>query len=120
MNAISDEMVRVYKEQFGRGPTRTRTTWAGPDMLLVTLEGTLTAVELNLQQMGEHDRLRKLRLLFADTGVSAFCEPVERLTGRKVRAFVSGIDTRADVSSKLFVLHPVGYAGSSRSDLSSV
>jgi hypothetical protein len=35
-----------------------------------------------------------------------FCDPIERFTGRKVRAFVSGIDVEADVASEMFVLHP--------------
>jgi hypothetical protein len=26
---VSDEMVRFYKQQFGRGPTSVRTIWAG-------------------------------------------------------------------------------------------
>ena len=33
-----------------------------------------------------------------------FRESVERITGRKVRAFVSGIDTDTDVSSEVFYL----------------
>jgi uncharacterized protein YbcI len=31
---------------------------------------------------------------------------VEKITGRKVRAFVSGIDTNKDVSSEVFYLEP--------------
>ena len=29
LSQISNEMVRLYKEQFGRGPTRARTYWCG-------------------------------------------------------------------------------------------
>jgi uncharacterized protein YbcI len=32
LSKISREMVRLYKEQFGRGPTRVRTNFAGPDI----------------------------------------------------------------------------------------
>jgi len=39
---ISNTMVRLYKEQFGRGPTRARTYWSGPDILTSVLEQTLT------------------------------------------------------------------------------
>jgi hypothetical protein len=46
-----------------------------------------------------------------------FCAPVERLTGRKVRAFISGIDTAVDVCTEMFVLHPAGYDGPSRTEL---
>jgi uncharacterized protein YbcI len=117
LNAISNEMVRIYKDQFGRGPTKTRTQWAGPDIVLVTLEKTFTPAELRLREMGEHGRLRDLRLLFQYAEVSAFCEPIERLTGRKVRSFISGVDTESDLATEMFVLHPEGYVGASRIDL---
>ena len=116
LSAISNEMVRIYKDQFGRGPTKTRTNWAGSDILVVTLEETFTPAEHSLRRMGKHQELRDLRLLFQYAEVEAFCEPVERLTGRKVRAFVSGIDTEADLATELFVLHPRGYDGPTRAD----
>jgi uncharacterized protein YbcI len=115
--AISNEMVRVYKERFGRGPTKTRTHWVGPDVIAVLLEDTLTPVERSLAAMGEHQRLRDLRTFFQYATVPQFCEPIERLTGRKVRAFISGIDTAVDgVSTEMFFLHPEGYDGPSRID----
>ncbi|HEV7884936.1 MAG TPA: Na-translocating system protein MpsC family protein [Solirubrobacteraceae bacterium] len=116
LSAISTEMVRIYKEQFGRGPTKTRTNWAGPDVLVVTLEQTFTRAEHQLRKLGEHKELRDLRLLFQYAETDVFCKPVERLTRRKVRAFVSGIDTEADLATEIFVLHPEGYDGPSRSE----
>jgi len=115
LTAISNEMVRLYKEQFGRGPTRTRTHWSGDDILITVLEDTFTHAERNLVRMGEHQRLRDTRMFFQYASVSEFCEPVERLTGRKVRAFISGIDTNAEgLSMETFMLHPAGYGGPSR------
>jgi len=112
---ISNEMVGLYKTQFGRGPTRTRTDWAGDDTLVVTLEDTLTPAERNMVKMGEHQRLRDTRMVFQYATVRDFCEPVERLTGRKVRSFLSSIDTEVDgLSMESFVLHPKGYDGPSR------
>src|SRR5205085_8859197 len=114
---ISNEMVKLYKEQFGRGPTKARTQWAGPNAVVTVLEDTLTPAERNLVKMGEHQRLRDLRMFFQYASVREFCEPVERLTGRKVRAFISGIDTEVDgVSTEMFFLHPEGYDGPSRTD----
>ena len=113
--AISNEMVRLYKEQFGRGPTKARTSWCGADVVTVILEDTLTPPERNLVKMGEHQRLRDLRMFFQYSSVRAFCEPIERLTGRKIRSFVSGMDTEANgLAVELFVLHPEGYDGPSR------
>jgi uncharacterized protein YbcI len=116
LSAISNEMVRLYKEQFGRGPTKTRTNWAGSDVLVVTLEETLTPAERTLKRMGKHQELRDLRLLFQYADVANFCDPVERLTGRKVRAFISGFDAEADLATEMFVLHPRGYDGAGRNE----
>ena len=96
LSALSTEMVGLYKNQFGRGPTRVRSDWAGRDTIVVSLEDTLTPAERNLVKLGEHQRLRDTRLFFQYATVAEFCEPVERLTGRKVRTFVSGIDTEVE------------------------
>ena len=111
----SNAMVRLYKEQFGRGPTATRAHWCGDSILTVVLEDTLTPAEKNLVKMGEHQRLRDTRMFFQYATVREFCEPIEQITGRKVRSFISGIDTEVDgLSVEMFVLHPEGYEGPSR------
>lgn len=118
LSEISNEMVRLYKEQFGRGPTKVRTTWAGDDMLITVLEDTLTPAERTLMKWGEHERLREMRMFFQYAAVRDFCEPVERITGRKVKGFISGLDSQADgVALEGFLLHPPGYDGRSRADL---
>lgn len=101
---ISREMVRIYKEQFGRGPTNARTAFAGPDTVICTLEHSLP-VEEKLVQLGEHQRLRDVRLSFQHATEAQFREVIERLLGREVRAFVSGMDVEVDVSDEIF--HPV-------------
>lgn len=115
LNDIANEMVRIYKSQFGRGPKQIRANWSASDTIVVTLEDTFTPAEHRLREMGEHERLRDLRLLFQYADTAQFCEPVERLTGRRVRAFISGIDTVADVATEMFVLHPAGSELPSRS-----
>src|SRR3954449_2609886 len=113
---IANEMVRLYKDQFGRGPTRARASWCGGgDVVAVVLEETLAPAERNLVKLGEHERLRETRMFFQYATVEEFCEPIERLTGRPVRAFISGLDSVADgLAVELFVLHPEGYEGPSR------
>jgi uncharacterized protein YbcI len=115
--AISDEMVRIYKDQFGRGPDRVRTYWCGDDVLTTVLESTFTPAERNLAMLGEHQRLRDTRTFFQYATVREFCEPIERLTKRTVKAFVSGIDTEVDgLSIETFILHPAGSTAPSRID----
>lgn len=103
---LSNAMVRIYKEQFGRGPTRTRTNYAGPNVLITTLEDSLTPSERRMAELGEHQRLRDIRMFFQHASEPVFIEAVEQITGRRVRAFVSGIDTNQDVSSEVFYLEP--------------
>src|SRR3954453_3710266 len=108
---ISREMVRLYKEQFGRGPTRARSDFAGPDTLICTLEDTFTPAEQRLADMGEHKRVRDTRLYFQHATETEFCEVIERQLGRTVRAFVSGIDTNRDVSAEVFYLESAAGSG---------
>jgi len=108
MVELSNAMVQLYKELFGRGPTKVRSDYAGPDLLVTTLENSLTRIERTMAAAGEHERLRDLRMHFQYLGEDDFVQTVERITGRKVRAFVSGMDTRRDVATELFYLEPEG------------
>jgi len=119
LQAISNEIVRVFKDQFGRGPTKARTEWAGRDVIVVVLEDTLTPAERSLVVMGEHERLRETRMFFQYASLRELCEPIERLTGLKVRAFTSGMDTKVEgLSIETFVLHPDGSDEPSRIEVS--
>jgi uncharacterized protein YbcI len=118
LGEISREMVKLFKEQFGRGPVKSRAHWAGPDTVVCVLEHTLTKAEQNLVALGEHQLLRETRLIFQAATVPEFCAPIERATGRKVRAFMSAMDTAVDgICFETFVLHPVGYDGPSRAEI---
>jgi uncharacterized protein YbcI len=101
---ISREMVRLYKELFGRGPTKARTEFAGPDIVICSLENTFTPAERSLAELGEHQRLRDTRMYFQAATSEKFREIIERLTGRKVRAFISGLDAEEDVCAEVFYL----------------
>ena|SRR5215218_9120606 len=101
---ISREMVRLYKEQFGRGPTKVKTDFAGPDVVVCTLEDSFTPAERSLVEMGEHQRMRDTRLYFQHASEEEFRTTIERILGRKVRAFLSGLDTASDVSAEVFYL----------------
>src|SRR5215207_6167646 len=101
---ISREMVRLYKELFGRGPTKARTEFAGPDIVICSLENTFTPAERSLVEMGEQQRLRDTRMYFQAATSDKFREIIERLTGRKVRAFISGLDADKDVCAEIFYL----------------
>jgi uncharacterized protein YbcI len=115
MLEISNAMVGLYKEAFGRGPTKARAQFAGPDTLVVMLEASLTVAERNLVSMGEHQRLREARLFFTYALEDQFRAIVEDALGRRTVAFVSGIDTSRDVAIEVFTLEPAAEDGSSPS-----
>ena len=57
--------------------------------------------------MDEHQRLRDMRMLFQYSAEEEFRMAIEVITGREVIAFISGIDTRTDIASELFLLEPL-------------
>jgi uncharacterized protein YbcI len=104
-SAISREMVRLYKNQFGRGPTKAHTLIAR-DVIVCTLEQSLTPAERRMVELGELHKLRDVRLFFQHATEKEFKDIIEGLTGRKVRAFISGMDVERDVASEVFYLEP--------------
>jgi uncharacterized protein YbcI len=112
---ISNEMVGLYKTLFGRGPTRARTSFAGPDTLVCTLENSMTPAEKTMVELGERQRMRDVRLFFQYATEDRFREVIERNTGRDVRGFVSGMDVEQDIAAELFYLVPQAEPESSQS-----
>ena len=47
-------------------------------------------------------------MFFQHASDAEFTGTVEEITGRKVWAFVSGVDTGRDVASEVFYLEPLG------------
>jgi uncharacterized protein YbcI len=83
-----------------------RAAFAGPDTVVVTLENTMTQAERNMVDLGDHQRLRDVRMFFQHSSEEQLKRPVEEILGRRVRAFTSGIDTEADVSVETYLLEP--------------
>jgi uncharacterized protein YbcI len=106
LTRITRAMVAIYKDQLGRGPRHAHSHYTGPDAITCFLEGSLTPVEHTLATFGEHQRLRDIRLLFQYAAEQDFRSAVEEITGRRVIAFISGMDTQEDVSCEVFVLEP--------------
>lgn len=91
---VSNAMVALHKEQFGRGPTKARSHYAG-DVLVCVLEDVLLPAERKLTEMGDQGRVRDSRTAFQAATASEFIDAVEAIAHRKVVAFASGVDTDA-------------------------
>jgi len=57
-------------------------------------------------------------MFFQYATIREFCEPVERITGRRVRSFHSSTDTKVDgLTVETFIFYPNGQDGPSRIEL---
>jgi uncharacterized protein YbcI len=106
LQAVSNTMVKLHKEQFGRGPTNARSYFAGPDALVCTLEDALLPAERTMVEMGEHQRVRESRMFLQVATQDQFIAAVEALVSRKVRAFASAIDPGPGVVFEIFSFDP--------------
>jgi uncharacterized protein YbcI len=110
--AVSNAMVQLHKDQFGRGPTKAKTNFAGNDTLVCVLENVLLPAELKLVEMGQQDRVREARMSFQVATEPDFVAAVEQILYRKVRAFASAVDPDTNVVFENFYFEP----SESRSD----
>ena len=104
--SVSNAMVRLHKEQFGRGPTKARSHFAGRDTLVSVLENTLLPAELALVEMGQQERVQESRLFFQTATRGKFITAVEEIVGRKVVAFSSATDPDAATVWEIYNFHP--------------
>lgn len=101
--AVSNAMVALHKEQFGRGPTGARSYFAGPDTLICLLDDALLPAEHALVKLGEQQRVRDARLFMQVATADRFTAKVEEIVGRKVHSFVSALDPDNAIAYEIFV-----------------
>jgi uncharacterized protein YbcI len=100
---LSRAMVALFKEYVGRGPRQSR-AFVRDDLVVVVMWDTMIEAEKTLADEGEGTLVRGMRRVFqGKLGEEAVAE-VERLTGRKVVAFLSDHAVEKDVMIEAFVL----------------
>jgi uncharacterized protein YbcI len=109
---ISNSMVGLYREHFGKGPTGAK-TYVLDDLVICVMRDGLTTVERTLFEQGKGDAVREMRAAFQDAVSDRFTTVVEQLTGRKVVAFMSQAHVGPDLAIEVFFLDgPVAENGS--------
>jgi uncharacterized protein YbcI len=104
--AVSNAMVKLHKEQFGRGPTTARANFAGPDMLVCMLRDAFLPAERKLVELGDAARVRDTRTAYQAATANDFITAVEQIVDRKVQAFASGIDAETHTVFEVFSFEP--------------
>jgi uncharacterized protein YbcI len=103
--ALSNAIVRIMREFYGKGAARSRTMIFG-DYVFVVLEDILTTAEMTLRNGGAGDLVRRVRMRFEDLMTATFVGEVERLTGRTVVAYHSQVVLEPPSCFEIFVLDP--------------
>ena len=102
---ISDGLVALLKDFYGRGPERAK-TYVNDDLVVCLLRDGFTRVEQTLLEGGHGDDVIRQRMAFQQVMRHRFEEVVERATGRKVIGFMSGNQQDPDMICEVFVLAP--------------
>jgi uncharacterized protein YbcI len=103
--AISDGLVALLKDFYGRGPEQTK-TYVSDDLVVCLLRGGFTRVEQTLLEGGHGEDVIRQRMVFQDVMRDRFERVVEHATGRKVVGFMSGNQQDPDMICEVFVLAP--------------
>jgi uncharacterized protein YbcI len=103
--AISAAMVDLYAEFYGHDRT-TATTYINDNVVLCVLEDILSTKEDAQIARGHSSEVIDGRVAFQADVEDEFTAAIERLTQRRVTAFLSANQTDPGVASELFFLEP--------------
>ena len=102
---ISNAMVGMKKQLYGKGPVKAK-TFINDNIVFCVLEGGLTKNEETLIAAGEENLVRQYRLRFQEVVAETGHEAVERITGCKVLTYHSQIVFGPTRAFEIFLLEP--------------
>ncbi len=105
LTAVSDGMVALLKEFYGKGPTQAK-SYFQDDLVVCVLRGGFSRVEQTLLEGGRGSAVIKQRMEFQELMRDRFTAVVERATGRPVIGFMSGNQQHPDLMCEVFILGP--------------
>src|SRR3954462_2828373 len=103
LTAISNRIVGILRENYGRGPMRAK-TYVLDDLVVCVLRDGFIPIEETMMQSGKEDQVLEMRRDFQKTMGLRYTEVVEELTGRKVAAFLSQAHIEPDITLEIFLL----------------
>lgn len=105
LTAISDGMVALLKEFYGRGPTRAKSYYEN-DLVVCVLRGGFTRVEQTLLEGGRGAAVIQQRMEFQELMRDRFIAVIENATGQRVIGYMSGNQQEPDIMCEVFILAP--------------
>ena len=104
-SAISQAIVRIHAEHYGKGATQAK-TYVWDNLVVTVLRDVLTVAERTLVDLNRPETVRDVRTTFQHEMSATFRAAVENLTGRRVHSFMSQVDPANGVGVEVFVLDP--------------
>jgi uncharacterized protein YbcI len=101
--AVSNAVVAIFSECYGRGPTKAK-TYIFDNYVFCVLEDILTTVERTLVQNGHEQLVRTVRLTFQEAVSERFTGAVAEIMGRNVVAYHSQVTFHPPMGFEVFVL----------------
>jgi len=101
--AISNAIVQIFAECYGRGPTKAK-TYLVDNYVFCVLEDILTTVEQTLVGNGKEKLVREVRLTFQEEVADRFTSAVEEIMGRRVVTYHSQVVFHPPMAFEVFVL----------------
>jgi uncharacterized protein YbcI len=101
--AISNAIVTIFAECYGRGPTKAK-SYSFDNYVVTVLEDILTTVERTLVDRGEQDLVRSVRLTFQEATAERFTSAVSEIAGREVVGYHSQVTFNPSIGFEIFVL----------------
>ena len=105
LTAISDGMVGLLREFYGRGPTRAKSYYED-DLVVCLLRSGFSRVEQTLLEGGRGASVITQRMEFQELMRGRFEAVIEEATGRPVIGFMSGNQQDPDMMCEVFILAP--------------
>lgn len=103
-DAVTESMVALHKQFHHREPLTAKTQLMGDDLLVCVLGGVYTEVEKTMIELQRKTIVQETRSVFQNSMEQRFIEEVERLSGRRVVAFISNSNVGPDLEIEIFLL----------------
>ena len=106
LDAVTDAMVALHKRYHHREPVTAKTVLMSNEMLACVMGGVYTDVEKTMIELQRQTIVQQTRSAFQAAMQDRFIREVERLSGRRVLAFMSNSHVGPDLEIELFMLAP--------------
>jgi uncharacterized protein YbcI len=104
LTAISQAIVAILREHYGRGPMKAK-TYINDDLVVVVMRGSgFTPLEQTMMDDDGADRVVAMRHEFQRMMTQRYKQTIEALTGRNVLAFLSQAHVDPDVTLEVFLM----------------